>query len=75
MNENNLKSVYSSGNFLFAISVQDELEKAGIPTFLMNSSNGTYLDVKVPAEMVDEALRMLFVEPRTGEIFSSVSRY
>jgi hypothetical protein len=55
--------------------VQDELEMAGIPTFLMNSTNGTILDVKVPVELAEEAQRLLFVEPRSGEIFSSISSY
>jgi hypothetical protein len=70
MTTTTFKSVYSAENLLFAVTVQAQLEEAGFPTRLMTSASSGYLEIEVPVEMVDCALNMLFVEPRTGELYN-----
>jgi hypothetical protein len=69
MTTTTFKSVYSAENLLFAVTVQAQLEEAGFPTRLTTAASGGYLEIEVPAEMFEAAVNMLFVEPRTGEIY------
>ncbi len=58
--------VLETHSVLFASVVCDSLENAGIPARLY--SNGHYC-VEVPAALLAAARRLLFTEPRSGEIY------
>jgi hypothetical protein len=64
--ENANSPVYETQSILFASAVCDSLEMAGIPARL--HQNGR-ISVEVTAEAAADSQRLLFCEPRYGEIF------
>jgi hypothetical protein len=66
--QNNTK-VISVNGMLQALTVQDALEKAGIPVTIANAKGEAYLDVLVPSEWVYDAQNLLSPERRSGEIY------
>jgi len=58
--------VFETNSMLFASTVCDTLEKAGIPARIYR--NGHY-SVDVPAELLTDSYKLLFTEPRSGEIY------
>jgi hypothetical protein len=65
----NTQKITSVNGELQALSLQNTLEKAGIPVLLVPSPEVAYLDVQVPAEYLYDARNLLFPEYRSGEIF------
>lgn len=61
--------VASANTQLFASAIQTALEKAGIPTSVVTSHNGSYIDVMVPAEFAFDANSLINPERRCGELF------
>ncbi len=59
--------IHSANGWLHALVIQTALERAGIPATLAKSSNGSYLDVLVPEEWVEQAQALLFPRRPTGE--------
>lgn len=66
--------VYSANSQLSAVAVQAALEKAGVPVTVAASSNGSYLDVMVPAEYAFDASNLIYPDRRSGELFWVASK-
>ncbi|MBN2047766.1 MAG: hypothetical protein JW750_07995 [Anaerolineaceae bacterium] len=62
--------VFTSHSSLFAITIQTDLQKAGIPTRLVEDIENES-SVMVPEDCVDEAKALINTIPKHGEIFSS----
>lgn len=69
MSPSNYQKVYSAAGSLLAVTVQDALHRAGIPSDVRNADTGSSLDVLVPCAQADHARSLLFPERRSGEIY------
>jgi hypothetical protein len=59
MTTKNYQKICSVNGILQAAALQTMLERAGIPTALAHSKNGSYLDVLAPTSLVEEARNLL----------------
>jgi hypothetical protein len=66
--QNTIKAASVNG-ILLAISLENELEAAGIPASIVVSGDGMSLDVLVPVESIFDALGLLAPDRPCGEIF------
>jgi hypothetical protein len=68
METNTYQQVFTVIGALHGLVVKLALEQAGIPVDLIPSNTG-YLDVMVPSRHAASARKLLYPEPRTGEIY------
>lgn len=71
MSKNNYQKVHSVGSELQALTLQVELENAGIPTIFSNAKGSHFIDVLVPAEFVAAVHDMLNPKPCFTEFFTN----
>ena len=75
-----LTTIYTSDGMLHAMVIRGVLESAGIPVMLSYESIARVypisvgkigqVDIMVPSEWAEEAVRILEAKPRLGEVFS-----
>lgn len=71
MLKNNYQKVHSVGSELQALTLQVELENAGIPTIFSNAKGSHFIDVLVPAEFVTAVHDLLNPKPCFTEFFTN----
>lgn len=71
MLKNNYQKVHSVGSELQALTLQVELENAGIPTIFSNAKGSHFIDVMVPAEFVAVVHDLLNPKPCFTEFFTN----
>jgi len=70
MKNNNYQKVHSVNSELQALSIQADLENAGIPTEYSNAKGSHLIDVFVPAEFVVAVHDLLNPKPCFTEFFT-----
>jgi hypothetical protein len=68
MNTKSFVKVYSTNGRLQAALIETSLNLAGIPAILVNSKNGSYMDICVPTEHAFDAQNILNPDASYREI-------
>ena len=71
MKNNNYQKVHSVNSELQALSMQADLENAGIPAQFSNTKGSQFIDVFVPAEFVASVYDLLNPKPCFTEFFTN----